>query len=130
MAFATILAVIAFFVAMVALWLASDIVKKVHSQNEQFVRSHIAGLRDELREMDKVIVKANRAAKQQENAQAGLEQRLDDHTKAMQMLKDQINGLTSHVEDLDRSIPSRYRVRIAKGEAKQAEKQASKPSIQ
>ena len=130
MAFATILAVIAFFVAMIALWLSSDIVRKVESQNEQFVRSHIAGVRDELREMDKALTKTQRAAKQQENAQDSLEKRLDDHTKAMQVLKDQINAISNHLEDLDRSIPPRYRVRIAKNDPKQAEKQASKPSIQ
>ncbi|MEG3620096.1 hypothetical protein V5T82_16650 [Magnetovibrio sp. PR-2] len=130
MAFATVLAVIAFFVAMVALWLTSDIVKKVQSQNDQFIRSQVTGLREQLRELDAVVSKTYRASQRQDNVQAGLEQRLNDHTKVMGAMKAQISTLTTQLDDLDRSVPSRYRVRIAKSDAKETDKSASKPSIQ
>ncbi|MCW8915140.1 MAG: hypothetical protein OQK24_04710 [Magnetovibrio sp.] len=130
MAFSTIIAVLAFFIAMVALWLSSEMVKKIENQNEKFVRAHISTIREELREMDKMVHKANRAVKSQESTQSSLDSRLNDHTKSIEGLKDQIARLSTHLEELDGSIPQRYRTRVAKANPKSAVKQAAKPSIQ
>ncbi len=130
MAFSTIVAVLAFFIAMVALWLASDMVKKIENQNEKFVRAHISTIREELREMDKVVHKTNRAVKSQDSVQSTMDSRLNDHTKALQDLKDHVARLSTHLEELDGSIPQRYRSRVAKADPKQVTKQGAKPSIQ
>ena len=125
MGFATVLAVLAFGIALVALWLTSDIVKKVEGQNEKFVRAHIASLREEIRDIEKALNKTTRKTSGQEETQALLEKRLNDHTKTMDKLRGHISALNTQLEDLDRSIPPRYRVRVAKTEAKD-----NPPSIQ
>jgi len=126
MGFATILALLAFFIAMVALWLTSDVAKKVESQNEKFVRAHIAALRENLRDMDKDITKTSRLAKSFEEGQSALDQRLNDQTKLLLSLKGRLAQLSEQLEELDQSIPARYRVRPAKTE----DKSDSKPSLQ
>jgi len=126
MGFATIVAMLAFFIALVALWLTSDIVKKVENQNEKFVKAHIAAIREEMRDMDKMLHKAVRYAKQQDDVQASLDKRLNDHTKVIDGLMQRMSNLSEQVELLDRSIPQRYRVRVSKEPAKQP----AKPSIQ
>ena len=126
MGFATILSLLGFFIALVALWLTSDIVKKVENQNEKFVRAHIAAIREEMREMDKTLHKAARTVKQQEDVQAGMDKRLNEHTTSIDNLSQRLAKLNEQVDLLDRSIPQRYRVRVRKED----EKPAPKPSIQ
>lgn len=125
MALATIIAVLAFAIALVALWLTSDIVKKVEGQNEKFVKAHIASLREEIRDLDKTLNKATRATQGQTEVQTVLDKRLSDHAKEVSELRERLALLNEQMEDLDRSIPSRYRVRVVKPDAK-----GDKPSIQ
>lgn len=126
MGLATIFALLAFFVAMIALWLTSETVKKVENQNEKFVRSHIATLREEMREIDKALTKTTRMAKSHDEGQATLDKRLNEHTKALDDLRERLALMSTQLEELDRSIPSRYRVRVAKPDPKGGDK----PSIQ
>jgi len=125
MALATIIAVLAFAIALVALWLTSDIVKKVEGQNEKFVKAHISSLREEIRELEKTLSKTTRAAQAQTEVQIATDKRLNDHIKAFDEIRERLALLNEHLEDLDRSIPSRYRVRVVKPDAK-----GDKPSIQ
>jgi len=125
MAIATILAVLAFAIALVALWLTSDIVKKVEGQNEKFVRAHISSLREELRDLDKTLSKTTRLAKGQAEVEAVMDKRLNEHTKIFDEIRERLAQLNEQLEDLDRSIPPRYRVRVVKSDPK-----GEKPSIQ
>jgi len=125
MALATILAVLAFAIALVALWLTSDIVKKVEGQNEKFVRAHISSLREEIRELDKTLSKTTRLSKSQAEVQVIVDKHLAEHNKAIDDVRERIGVLNEHLDDLDRSIPARYRVRVVKPDAK-----GDKPSIQ
>lgn len=125
-----IIAFMAFFISMVALWLTSDIVKKIESQNEKFVKAHVSTLRDELRELDKSLTKAVRKSNSQDDSLSGLDKRLNEHTKAIEDTRLRIAQLTTNLENLDRSIPSRYRVRIVQADAKADGKPSGKPSIQ
>jgi len=129
MALATIIAVLAFAIALVALWLTSDIVKKVEGQNEKFIKAHISALREETREMDKMLHKVNRAAKGQTEVQVVLDKRLNDHTKELSELRERIALVSDQLEELDRSIPPRYRVRVVKSDLPASNK-SQKPSIQ
>lgn len=126
MGFATIIAVIAFFVAMIALWLASDVVKKVENQNEKFVRAHIHTLREEISEVDKQLLKVAKAVKAGAETQSGLDSRLNDHTKILEGLTSRTTDVVRALESLDNSIPQRYRARVAA----KGEKAKAKPSIQ
>jgi len=125
MALATVLAVLAFAIALVALWLTSDIVKKVEGQNEKFVKAHISSLREEIRDLDKTLSKTTRATKGQTEVQTVLDKRLNDHTEEITELRQRLALLNEQMEDLDRSIPPRYRVRVVKSDDK-----SDKPSIQ
>jgi len=125
-----VIALLAFFIALVALWLTSDIVKKVENQNEQFVRAHITTLREEIRDVEKVLNKTARMVKAHDEGQSSLDKRLNDHTKAFDELRARINTMSDQLEQLDRSIPSRYRVRIAKPDATSDAKPGDKPRIQ
>lgn len=126
MGFATIVAILAFFIALVALWLTSDIIKKVENQNEKFVRSHMSTIREELRDMDKMLHKTMRVTKQQIEGQSEFDKRLNDHTNAFESVNARLMELSQKVEELDRSIPQRYRVRTVKEKVKSV----AKPSIQ
>ena len=124
--FSIIIAILAFFIAMVALWLTSETAKKIENQNEKFVRAHVKTLREELREMDKKLDKTSRMMTSNDEAQSGLDKRLNEHTEALKQLRTHLAHLSEQVDLLDRSIPSRYRVRVAKDESKTPQK----PSIQ
>ena len=126
MGFATIIAVIAFFIAMIALWLVSDVIKKVEHQNEKFVKAHISVLREEMRDMDKRLHQVARAVKTDAEGQVGLDKRLNEHTKLLEALKNRIAEVSQALDDLDHSIPRRYRARVAAKD----EKPKAKPSIQ
>lgn len=126
MEFATIIAVLAFGVAMIALWLVSDVIKKVEGQNEKFVKAHISVLREEMREMDKNVHKVARAVAVTATQVEGLDGRLNDHTKLLDGYKSRFAELSQQLQDLDNSIPQRFRARVAAKE----EKPKAKPSIQ
>ncbi len=126
MGFATIIAVIAFFIAMIALWLVSDVIKKVEHQNEKFVKAHISVLREEMRDMDKRLHQVARAVKTDAEGQVGLDKRLNEHTKLLEALKNRTAEVSQALDDLDHSIPQRYRARVAAKD----EKPKAKPSIQ
>ena len=126
MEFATIIAVLAFGIAMTALWLVSDVIKKVEGQNEKFVKAHISVLREEMREMDKKALKLARELAAGAKQLDGLDGRLNDHTKLLDGLKGRTAELSKQLQDLDTSIPQRYRARVPGKD----EKPKAKPSIQ
>lgn len=122
MGLATIISALSFFIAMLALWLTSDIVKKVENQNEKFMRAHVTSLRDEMREMDKMLHKTTRLAQQMEQGQVALTQGRTEHATAIRALQDQMMLVTAKLDDLDQSIPQRYRVKSLKADPKPAQK--------
>lgn len=126
MEFATIIALLAFGVAMIALWLVSDVIKKVEGQNEKFVKAHISVLREDMRDMDKMVHKVSRAVKAGDEGVAGLDNRLNEHTELLDSLKTRTAEVSQALEELDQSIPQRYRARTAAKD----EKPKAKPSIQ
>ena len=106
MGIAEILAVLAFFVAMIALWLVSDVLKKVESQNEKFVTAHIRSLRTELGEYDDRLRKFTKAMKLMEDRMSASEVAQQQQATAM---GDNVKKLEKKLNDLDRSIPQRFR---------------------
>jgi Tfp pilus assembly protein PilN len=122
MGLATLISALAFFIAMLALWLTSDIVKKVENQNEKFLRAHVATLRDEMREMDKMLHKTARLAQQMEQGQVALAEGRTEHATALRALQDRMILITAKLEDLDQSIPQRYRVKPLKADLKMGQK--------
>lgn len=125
MGLATIIAFLALFIAFVALWLVSDVLKKVETQNEKFVRAHIATLREELRGLDATLAKSNNAIKSLEGHVSGVDGRISDHTKRLDEVGARIAKLAEDLETLDQSIPQRYRARVVT--KKEAVKAAPRP---
>jgi Tfp pilus assembly protein PilN len=122
MGLATLISALSFFIAMLALWLTSDIVKKVESQNEKFLRAHVATLRDEMREMDKMLHKTTRLVHQMEQGQTALAEGRTEHATALRALQDRVILVSAKLEDLDQSIPQRYRVKPPKSDLKMGQK--------
>ncbi|MFC1673543.1 hypothetical protein ACFL12_05245 [Pseudomonadota bacterium] len=135
MGFATILALLAFCIAMVALWLTSDIIKKVENQNEKFVRAHIKSLRDEIRDVEKGLAKLVKRVASADESIATTDKRLNDHTKDIDGLRSRLAALSEEMETLDHSIPQRYRTRVvkstvAKGKGDANSTPKTKPTVQ
>lgn len=93
-----IIAILAFFVAMVALWLVSDVIKKVEAKLEGFVHTYVAPIHEE-------IVKINQAFSKSSNEVQSLTKRID----AIDNLTGRIAKVADDLDKLDRSIPQRFR---------------------
>lgn len=131
MSFATIIAVLAMGVALVALWLVSDVIKKVESQNEKFVQAHISSIRDEIRSTDRALAKAVKAVKVLTEGTDVTDKRINAHTTDFDNVRSRIAKIADELEQLDRSIPQRYRARVAT--PKEGDKKAdskAKPTVQ
>lgn len=113
MGFATIIAFLGFGIALVALWLVSDVLKKVENQNEKFLRAHIAAIREEIRSTDKDVAKLAKAVNDLTESAALTDKRISDHTKDFETVRARISKVAEDLDMLDRSVPQRYRVRVA-----------------
>lgn len=131
MGFATIVSVLGFGIALVALWLVSDVIKKVETQNEKFVRAHIATLREEMRETDSALAKAVKAIKAIDANTETTDKRISDHTQAIEDTRARIGKVAEDLSYLDRSIPARYRARVVAAKEAVAQDTAKpKPTMQ
>ena len=106
MGIAEILAVLAFCVAMVALWLVSDVLKKIESSNEKFIRSHIKSIRADLSNYDDRLRSFAKAAKSAEDKMTASEAVTQQQVTAM---VESFKSLEKKIDDLDQSIPQRFR---------------------
>ncbi|MCK5546943.1 MAG: hypothetical protein KAI27_06180 [Rhodospirillaceae bacterium] len=106
MGIAEILAVLAFFVAMIALWLVSDVLKKIESQNEKFISTHIKVIRTDLSDFDDRLRNFTKAMKLMEDKLKSNEKYSHEQVAAM---TGNIKNLEKKLSDLDQSIPQRFR---------------------
>lgn len=131
MDFATIVSMLGFCIALIALWLVSDVIKKVENQNEKFVRAHIATLREEMRETDSAVAGAVKAIKALDANTENTDTRIGDHTKALEDTRARIAKVAEDLSLLDRSIPARFRARVvAPKEAAAQDTAKPKPTMQ
>lgn len=130
MGFATIVALLALLIAFVALWLVSDILKKVESQNERFVRAHIASVREDMRDLDKQIVKMGKRVDKTESEFDGVDKRFNDHAKDLEALRGYVAKVAEDLDLLDRSIPSRFRARVVQPKDAETPEAKPKPTVQ
>lgn len=130
MTIGSIIAFMAMFIAFVALWLVSDVLKKVETQNEKFLRAHIKTLREEMREIDNALVKVKKQLPKLEEAQTVSDQRISDQTGHLDDLASRLAGVTEKLDTLDKSIPSRYRTRVVKPKENEAAQPRPKPTVQ
>lgn len=131
MGLSTIIAFLGFGIALVALWLVSDVLKKVENQNEKFMRAHIASLREEIRTTDREVGKLSKAVNVLTENTAIVDKRISDHTTDFENVRTRITKVAEDLELLDRSIPQRYRSRVVTpkdAESKTAPK--AKPTVQ
>lgn len=131
MSFATIVAVLGFGIALVALWLVSDVIKKVESQNEKFIRAHIAVIRDEIRTTDKEVTKLAQAVKSLMDNIGTIDKRLNGTSTDFDNVRARITKVAEDLDLLDRSLPQRLRVRVVppKEDETKVEPKA-KPTVQ
>ncbi|TCS61664.1 hypothetical protein [Varunaivibrio sulfuroxidans] len=101
---------IAVFIAMVALWLASDTLKKVDNQNQKFVELYIKKLRAEVAEARNETDKMSRAIKTLEDKAGALHVKHENDSARLKKLSDNVQTLQDAFSQLDESIPQRLRV--------------------
>ena len=117
---ATIIAILGFCISMVALWLVSDVIKTVNNQNEKFLRTHIASIREELRNTDQALAKMAKEVKA-----------LTDFTADINSVRSHVAKVAEDLGRLDRSIPQRYRTHaMPPKEAEQKAAAKPKPTTQ
>ena len=110
-----VVAVLAFVVAMVALWLVSDVIKKVEVKLEGFVHTYIAPIHEE-------ILKTNQAFSKVVKDVDGLTKRV----ASIDLMAGRIAKVAEDLDKLDRSIPKRFRAGVVPPEGAD-EKPATKP---
>jgi peptidoglycan hydrolase CwlO-like protein len=105
-----LMAVLAFFIALAALYLVSDVTKRVEAQNKQFAENYINSLKNSVTDCRRTIgtigeelAALSKLVGEIANGQARAGERFTAVDKAMEALKAQIG-------ELDASIPSKYRV--------------------
>lgn len=131
MAFTTIVAILALGIAFVALWLVSDVLKKVEAQNDKFVRAHIASLREEMRESEKNLAKVVKAVAGLAEGQTLIDKRLTAHATDIDNTRIRIAKVADDLDLLDRTIPQRGRLRVATPkEADEKPDVKPKPTVQ
>lgn len=108
----SIMAVMSLFVAFAALWLASDARRRTDDLTHEFLNTHIKGVRNKVADGDRKInelaaqfAKLAKALKIAEDARARNE-------KSLASINADIQKLRRELDQLDQSIPSRYRVRV------------------
>lgn len=129
MTIGTIMAIMALFIAFIALWLVSDVLKKVESQNEKFLRAHIKTLRDEMRDIDSTVVKMKRTLSRVEEGVVSAEKLVNEHGPRLDDLANRLAVTAEKLDALDESIPNRFRQRVVKPKEGDAQPQA-KPTVQ
>ena len=112
MGLATIISILGFGIALVALWLVSDVLKKVESQNAKFLRAHITVLREEIRSSDEEIAKVAKSVKALGDNFEAIDKRFNDHTNDIEGVRTRITKVAEDLDLLDRSIPQRFRARV------------------
>ena len=127
MGFATIIAILAFGIALVALWLVSDVIKKVETQNEKFIRAHIASIREEIRLTDNQLAKMDKAVKALVEGTELTDKRINGQTTDLEGTRARIAKVAEDLDLLDRSIPQRFRARVVPPADPAAKKTAAKP---
>lgn len=130
MSLAIVMSVIALLIAFVALWLVSDVLKKVEGQNEKFLRAHISSIREEIREVEKTIGKATKSVKALTDGMQTVDKRISDHTNDIEGVRTRIAKMAEDLDILDRSIPQRYRARIVQPKEAEAPVVKAKPTVQ
>lgn len=119
MGLSMIIAVLAFAIALVTLWLVSDIVKKVETQLESFLHTHIVTIHEEIRVTNQTLAKEVKEVK-------ALTERMAD----IDNLRGNIAKVAENMDKLDKSIPLRYRVNMVPPEkAEQKVDVKPKPTV-
>jgi septal ring factor EnvC (AmiA/AmiB activator) len=131
MTIATIIAVLGFAIALVALWLVSDVIKKVESSNEKFLRAHLASIREEIRGTDRDLGKLTKSVSDLAASHGAVEKRVTEHAKDFDAVRSRIVKVADDLDLLDRSIPQRFRARvIAPKESEATPAAKAKPTVQ
>ena len=93
-----IVAILAFLIAMVALWLVSDIIKKVEMKLGGFVQAHITPIREEIRSTNQALSRIVEDVK-----------KLTKSVTTIDTMDSRIAKVTEDIDKLSRSIAQRHR---------------------
>ena len=101
-----ILAFLSFGIALIALWMVSDVLRKVGAQNDLFTRSQIMPLRAEIGGLDEKLTKVRKAIALLESHQKIIEVDLNSDKNTFD---EKMKVIEDNFQALDKSIPQQYR---------------------
>ncbi len=114
MGLSSIIAGLALFVALGALWFVSDVMRRIDRQAETLLESHIRPLRDVVNEATKAQNSLTGKVSTIEATLKKLEGRKAVTMEELLVVKQSIKNLEEKLESLDKQIPSRYRIAVKK----------------
>ena len=107
-----VIAVISLFVGFAALYMASDARHRVNTLAHEFLNSNIHGVHNKVADNDKKIGElAAQLGKLAKALRAAEEARVESE-KSFSSMKAEIQNLRAELDQLDQSIPPRFRVRV------------------
>lgn len=96
-----VLAALALFVGLAALWFANDMAKRLGEQNRNLIETHIAGLTRKLDEGLKRVEKMEPAIIELEKRTAALSNNLPEALREMEAQSQSLDRLRSRLDDLE-----------------------------
>lgn len=111
MEFAALVAILALFMSMGAMWLTGGLLRKLDEQTQIFLQTHVKSLRQDVKAIDSRLHQTDRTISTLEKNRADMQAYLQEHSEQISHLNNELAKLNSQILDLENSIPDRYRIR-------------------
>ena len=108
----TVLAAMSLLVAFVALWLASDARKSVDTLSHEILHTHITGVRNKIAKNDRKINQLAAQLDKLEKTFKTVEATRAQNENSLSAVNAEVQKLRDELDQLDQSIPPRYRLRV------------------
>ena len=105
----TVFGVVALMVALAALWFVNDVVRRIERQNQQFLETHLRGVREAVDGCLAKLAGIERNADGLAGRVADLQKKGEAMEKAQSQHRGQLDAMREGLERLDRELSSRQR---------------------
>jgi len=126
MEFASFVSVLAILIALGALWLASDALRRLDAHSQSIVNAHVKPVRTEVDKISDKLHSLQKAVASIDKLEKNADERFSAYGETLEALKADVSLINKDLEALDQSIPGRYRTKVATPPAKAKDT----PSIQ
>jgi len=110
--FSEILALLALAVALVALYLVADAIKKAEGENRRLLETQLGDIRRKMEKTARAVLALEEKGRELEKSVAGLHPLMDERAQEIRALNEELDDLRVRLTALDRSIPPKFRTHI------------------